>query len=245
MNEIAIIIPSRLAAERLPNKPLEKINNKQMILHVHDSAIKARLGQVYVASPDQEILEIVKAHGGEAVKTKFDHKTGTDRIFEVFDKILKRKPEIIINLQGDMPNINSDSIKKLVDHMKKKSCDIGTLASNLDKLTEEKDPNIVKVVTKSALKEGDFSEASDFFRINSQPLNLKTYHHVGIYGFTNKALLRYVDLERSKLELNRKLEQLRALENNMNINVGLIECNPLSVDTKKDLEKIKKLMKLK
>ena len=100
MNEIAIIIPSRLAAERLPNKPLEKINNKQMILHVHDSAIKARLGQVYVASPDQEILEIVKAHGGEAIKTKFDHKTGTDRIFEVFDKILKENLKLLLIFKG-------------------------------------------------------------------------------------------------------------------------------------------------
>ena len=240
-----IIIPSRLSATRLPGKPLLKINGLSMISHVFKKAEKANIGEVVVATEDKEILEDVLKNGGKGILTSSEHKTGTDRIFEVFDKILKRKPEIIINLQGDMPNINSDSIKKLVDHMKKKSCDIGTLASNLDKLTEEKDPNIVKVVTKSALKEGDFSEALDFFRINSQPLNLKTYHHIGIYGFTNKALLRYVDLERSKLELNRKLEQLRALENNMSIHVGYIKSSPLSIDTEEDLIEIKKIMENK
>ena len=131
MSKIAIIIPSRLSAKRLPNKPLKIINNKEMILHVYDVAIKANIGEVLVATPDEEIIKIVQKHGGKAVITKSEHETGTDRIFEVFEKELKMEPKFIINLQGDMPNLNPLVIKYLVEHMKKNKCDIGTLASNL------------------------------------------------------------------------------------------------------------------
>jgi 3-deoxy-manno-octulosonate cytidylyltransferase (CMP-KDO synthetase) len=129
MNKIAIIIPSRLAAERLPNKPLKLINNKEMILHVYDTAIKAQIGEVYVATPDQAIYELLKKHGGKAIKTQKNYQTGTDRIFEVFEKELKKKTDLIVNLQGDMPNLNPSGIINLVKHMEKKTCDIGTLAS--------------------------------------------------------------------------------------------------------------------
>ena len=242
MEKIAIIIPSRLNAERLPNKPLKLINNKEMILHVHDVATTSNVGDVIVATPDQEILDLIKTHNGKAVLTSNKHETGTDRVFEVFDSLLKSKPEIIINFQGDMPNLNPDAVKDLADHMKKNLCDIGTLASCIENELEEKDPNVVKVITSHDIKNKTFSKALDFFRISNKPLNKLTYHHVGIYAFTNKALIRYVSLNRSKLEIKRKLEQMRALENQMNIDVGYINSSPLSVDTESDLNVVKKIM---
>ena len=242
MEKIAIIIPSRLNAERLPNKPLKLINNKEMILHVHDVATTSNVGDVIVATPDQEILDLIKTHNGKAVLTSNKHETGTDRVFEVFDSLLKSKPEIIINFQGYMPNLNPDAVKDLADHMKKNLCDIGTLASCIENELEEKDPNVVKVITSHDIKNKTFSKALDFFRISNKPLNKLTYHHVGIYAFTNKALIRYVSLNRSKLEIKRKLEQMRALENQMNIDVGYINSSPLSVDTESDLNVVKKIM---
>ena len=127
MNKIAIIIPSRLQAERLPNKPLELIDNKEMILHVYESACKANIGEVIVATPDRAIFDLVVKNGGRASITKKNHSTGTDRVFEVFNNDLNQLPEIIINLQGDMPNINPRNINELVNHMKKKTCDISTI----------------------------------------------------------------------------------------------------------------------
>jgi len=242
MEKIAIIIPSRLSAERLPNKPLKFIDNKEMILHVHDIAKLSNVGEVIVATPDHEILELVKTHNGQAILTSDKHQTGTDRVFEVFESALKRKPEIIINFQGDMPNLNPNVIKDLAEHMKKNSCDIGTLASDIKNEHEEKNLNVVKVIVDNNIKNKIFSKALDFFRISNKPSNKMTYHHVGIYAFTNKALIRYVSLKRSKLEIERKLEQMRALENKMRIDVGYIDTCPLSVDTEDDLKAVRKIM---
>jgi 3-deoxy-manno-octulosonate cytidylyltransferase (CMP-KDO synthetase) len=245
MSNTVVIIPSRLRAERLPNKPLKLINKKEMILHVYETAIKAKIGEVFVATPDREIADIIKSHGGKAAITNNNHQTGTDRIFEVFQKELKSEPEFIVNLQGDMPNLNPLVIHNLIEHMKKKTCDIGTLASELSNL-ELNDPNVVKVITsKNIEKEKEFSSALDFFRASKNNGTNSVYHHIGIYAFTNKALIRYVSLKRNKLEIERKLEQLRALENKMKIEVGYIEDCPLSVDTEGDLEEIKKIMQTK
>ena len=126
--------------------------------------------------------------------------------------------------------------------MKKNLCDIATLASHIENKNDEKDPNIVKVLTKDSIESKSFSKALDFFRTSNKPLNKLTYHHVGIYAFTNKALIRYVSLKRSKLEIERKLEQMRALENKMRIDVGYIDTCPLSVDTEQDLKVIKRIM---
>ena len=241
MDKIAIIIPSRLDAQRLPNKPLKLINKKEMILHVYEAAIRSKAGEVYIASPDQKIIDLIKNIKGNAIKTSKEHQTGTDRIFEVFKKTLNSEPNIIINLQGDMPNIKPQAISNLVSYMKEKKCEIGTLASELVSENELRNPNVVKVAVKDKLSENMFLNASDFFRVKENTSD-KLYHHIGIYAFTNKALIRYVSLKRSKLELKRKLEQLRALENNMSIHVGYIESSPLSVDTKEDLIEIKRIM---
>ena len=242
MTEIAIIIPTRLDAKRLPNKPLKIINNKEMILHVHDVAVKANIGEVLVATPDEKIIEVVKKHGGKAIFTRNKHETGTDRIFEAFEKDLKKKPKFIVNLQGDMPNLDPVAIQDLVGHMEKSTCDIGTLASNLKGEAEKKDSNVVKVITEKDIEKKEFSKAIDFFRLSQSSIINPVYHHIGIYAFTNEALIRYVNLKRSKLEIERKLEQLRALNNKMKIEVGYVQQCPLSVDTEEDFKEIKKLM---
>ncbi len=240
MNKTAIIIPSRLASKRLPNKPVKLINNKEMIVHVYEAAVKSNVGEVIVATPDQKIIEIIKKIGGKAVITNENHETGTDRVFEVFKDLLKKEPDVIVNLQGDMPNIDPVVIADLVNYMKKRECDIATLASDFSSEHEKDDSNVVKVAVKNKFLDTSFLNALDFFRINKKMNNV--YHHIGIYGFTSKSLIRYVNLKRSKLELERKLEQLRALENGMKIHVGYIKSSPLSVDTEQDLIEVKKLM---
>ena len=240
MNKTVIIIPSRLNAVRLPNKPLELINNKEMILHVYEAAKKVN-SEVYVATPDQKIIDLVNQNKGKAFITSIDHQTGTDRVYEVFKDHLNSEPTLIVNLQGDMPNIEPQAISDLINYMEQGNCDIGTLASSFTSDSELLDENNVKVAVKEQLIAGKFSEAIDFFRVDKKKYE-NFFHHVGIYAFTNKALVRYVSLKRSKLELERKLEQLRALENSMSIHVGYINSSPLSVDTKKDLIEVKKIM---
>ncbi len=244
MTDKVIIIPTRLEATRLPNKPLKKINNKEMILHVHDAAKKANIGDVIVASPNQQIYDLITSAKGICVKTKSDHETGTDRIFEVFDKFLKNKPQTIINLQGDMPNIDPSAIRMLSNYMNKNLCDIATLGSEFRDNKEIENINNVKVATKEALIDNKFDEAIDFFRKNENAKKRYIYHHIGIYAFTKEALLRYVSLSRTKKELDRNLEQLRALENNMKIHVGYTPSSPLSIDTEEDLKNIQELMKI-
>ena len=242
MKNTAIIIPTRLGAKRFPNKPLAKINNVPMIVHVLNKAKETKIGEVFVATPDNEICKIVKENGGEAILTKPDHPSGSDRIYEVYSKEIKNNVDLIINLQGDMPNIKPNSISKLEKLMRSNNCDIGTLAS---KILDNKDvinPNIVKVHVNEVLKDDAFIIAKDFFRINKDLNNAKIYHHIGIYAFTNKALTKYVKFPRSKLEIERNLEQMRALENNMIIKVGLSDSIPLGVDTEEDLTKVSKEM---
>ena len=241
MDKTAIIIPSRLDAVRLPNKPLELIKNKEMILHVYEAAQKTNTGDVYVATPDQKIIDVITKNGGKAILTEVNHQTGTDRIYELFKNHLKSEPDLIINLQGDMPNIDPKAITNLVSYMSEGKCDIGTLASTFSSESELADENNVKVATKNKLKINQFDQAIDFFRQDTKEYE-NYFHHVGIYAFTNKALVRYVSLKRSKLELERKLEQLRALENSMSIHVGYINSSPLSVDTKSDLMEVRKIM---
>jgi len=238
MKNTAIIIPSRLAAERFPNKPLEKINNLPMIIHAINRAKESQVGEVFVATPDDKIFDIVKENGGQPIMTKNDHLSGSDRIYEAYLNKLNENIDLIINLQGDMPNIKPSSISKLEKLMREKKCEIGTLASVLKSKDEINDPNVVKVEVDEDLNDKSFIYAKDFFRIKKDLKNEKIYHHIGIYAFTNVALTKYVKLSRSKLEIERKLEQMRAIENNINILVGLSDTSPLSVDTKEDLKKV-------
>ena len=167
MNKTAIIIPSRLDAQRLPNKPLKLINNKEMILHVYEAALKSNAEEVFVATPDQRILDLVKKFGGNCILTTGNHETGTDRVFEVFKKFLNGNPNIVINLQGDMPNIHPDTINNLINYMKKGECEIGTLASKLSSNSELADENVVKVLVKEKMEPGVFAKALDFSTYSS------------------------------------------------------------------------------
>ena len=244
MKNTAIIIPSRLEAKRFPNKPLAKINNVPMIIHVLNRAKESKIGEVFVATPDDEIFQVVKENGEKAILTKPDHPSGSDRIYEAYIKELENNVDLIINLQGDMPNIKPNSISKLEKLMRNNDCDIGTLASCITDKNDMTDTNVVKVQMDAMLKDDDFLKAKDFFRIKQDLNHEKIYHHIGIYAFTNIALTKYVKFARSKLEIQRNLEQMRALENNLIIKVGLSDCLPLSVDTEEDLRKVSKEMKL-
>ena len=243
MSSTVIIIPTRLQARRFPNKPLKLIKKKEMILHVYDLAVKSGAGEVLVATPDKIISELITKNGGKSFISKDVHETGTDRVFEAFKKFYSSRPEIVINLQGDMPNLNPKDIIKLRDYLKNNKCHMGTLASNLKNQEEFHDKNVVKVITKQSIENSDFSEAFDFKReLIDKEEGRHIYHHIGIYGFTREALIRYVNLKRSKLEKERNLEQMRALEDKMKIHVGFTRSKPLSVDTEEDLLKVKKIM---
>ena len=241
MNNTVIIIPSRLEAKRFPNKPLAKINGVPMIIHSLKRALESNSGRVFVATPDDEIFDIVEKNKGNAILTHNNHPNGTSRVFEAFTKLKDDNVDLIINLQGDMPNIEPNSILKLEKLMRENNCPIGTLASLLDK-NEIYDENVVKVEVIQNLRKDVFLEAKDFFRIKKDLKNEKIYHHIGIYAFTKDALTQYVKLK-SQLEIERKLEQMRAMENNMPIKVGFSDSNPLSVDTLEDLKKIEKQMR--
>ena len=244
MKNTAIIIPSRLEAKRFPNKPLAKINNVPMIIHVLNRAKESKIGEVFVATPDDEIFQVVKENGEKAILTKPDHPSGSDRIYEAYIKELENNVDLIINLQGDMPNIKPNSISKLEKLMRNNDCDIGTLASYIADKNDMTNTNVVKVQMDAMLKDDDFLKAKDFFRIKQDLNHEKIYHHIGIYAFTNIALTKYVKFARSKLEIQRNLEQMRALENNLIIKVGLSDSLALSVDTEEDLAKVSKEMKL-
>ena len=244
MTNTVIIIPSRLQATRLPEKPLKIIKGKEMVLHVLDLATKSGVGDVLVATPDTKISDLINKNKGKSFLSQKTHQTGTDRVFEAFENYFSNNPKFIINLQGDMPNLNPKEIIFLNNYLNKGLCDIVTLAAPL-KTNELEDQNVVKVLTKQEMKKLTFSSAIDFQRNIITGQSDFAYHHIGIYGFTNKALIKYVNLKRSKLELERDLEQMRALENNMKIHVGLVNSIPLSVDTEEDLQEIKKNMENK
>ncbi len=244
MKSTAIIIPTRLKAKRFPNKPLAEINNIPMIIHVVNRAKESSLGEVLVATPDQEIVNIVKKNGGQATLTNDKHFSGSDRVYEAYLKKLESKVDLIINLQGDMPSIKPNSIIKLEKLMRNNNCDIGTLASYITNKEELNDTNIVKLKVDEDLNNDNFLDVRDFFRKTEDLNNKKVYHHIGIYAFTRDALTKYVQLSRSKLEIERNLEQMRAMENNMVIKTGFSDSCPLGVDTKEDLIKVTKEMNL-
>ena len=239
-----VIIPSRLSASRLPGKPLLKINGISIIFHVYKKAMEADIGDVLVAAEDQEIVEDVKKNGGEAILTSNNHKTGTDRIYEAFLKLGRTDIELVMNLQGDEPLINLDDIRNLNNQMiKHKSC-LGTLASSIASKDLLRNQNVVKVITKENLNDSNFPEAKNFFRQSNNTCN-NTYHHLGIYCYTFDTLKKFVSFPQSINEQKNKLEQLRALDNDIKINVALARSSPIGLDTEEDLIAIKKIMEYK
>tara|TARA_B100001287_G_C22579890_1_gene480416 strand:+ start:69 stop:803 length:735 start_codon:yes stop_codon:yes gene_type:complete len=239
-----IIIPSRLSATRLPGKPLIKINGLSIISHVFKRAVDANIGEVIVAAEDQEIIDDVKKNGGQAILTKNEHKTGTDRIYEVLQKIDSSKIDLVMNLQGDEPLMDIDDIRNLNSKMIENKSQLGTLAS---KILDQKiyiNQSSVKVETKDNLDDSNFPEALNFLRKIDEP-NENIYHHLGIYCYQKEVLKNFVSLNQSSNEIKSKLEQLRALDNNIEINVALAKSSPIGVDTEEDLVAIKKIMEYK
>ena len=238
-----IIIPSRLSATRLPGKPLLKINNLSIISHVFKRAQETNIWEVFVATEDQEIADDVIKNGGNAILTNKNHKTGSDRIYEAFQKLNIKDVDLIMNLQGDEPAINIKDITNLNQKMIINGSKMGTLASTIKDKNDFENENIVKVITKKNLEIDQFSEAETFLR-NSSNLN-NIYHHIGIYCYTTETLEKFVKLSQSKNEIKNRLEQLRALDNNININVAHASSSPIGVDTQEDYVALKKIMEYK
>ena len=239
-----VIIPSRLSASRLPGKPLLKINGLSIISHVYKKAQEANIGEVFVAAEDQEIIEDVKKNGGEAILTNNNHKTGTDRIYEAFVKLGRTDIDLIMNLQGDEPLMNIEDIQKLNKHMIQTKRDIGTLAAKINNKKVFGNHDIVKVITEESLDDTKFPRAINFMRKLDKENN-QAYHHLGIYCYNVEILKRFISFKQSQNEIKNRLEQLRALDNNINVNVALAKSSPIGVDTKEDFMAIKKIMEYK
>ncbi len=244
MSKSIIIIPSRLAATRLPNKPLININNKPLIIHVFEKAVKSQIGEVYVATCDNEIAQEVERNGGKCIMTDNRHTTGTDRVYEAAQKLNVQASDSIINLQGDEPMINPLDIERLCKISREKNLYMSTLAFKLKNNDDYENTNVVKVITKNKISGNSTEEALNFYRKVDLNKNNNVYHHFGIYLYKFSALKKFVNLKKSENEIKEKLEQLRALDNKMKINVILANYFSSGIDTKKDLEEyIKKINK--
>ncbi len=226
-----IIIPSRMASTRFPGKPLAHINGIPMVQRVWQQAIKSETGEVYVACSENEVYDLICSLGGNAILTDPNLPSGTDRVYSAFQLIENSSEiDIIINLQGDMPLIESQHIRKVLEPLDHKYS-IGTLATEL-KENEFNNPNVTKVSVD--LNNNYPGQAKEFFRIKDRIVD-KIYHHVGIYSYTVDIIKKFVNLPKSKNELSLNLEQYRAMDANMSIGVSYIPNIPLSIDTKEDL----------
>ena len=238
-----ILIPSRLASTRFPGKPLAEVGGEAMIVKVWRSAVAADVGSVVVACGDKEIAEAIEAAGGNIVMTRPDHPSGSDRIYEALILLdPDRTVERIINLQGDLPTIEPAAIRKVLEPLRDPKVDIATLAAKITDPNECNDPNVVKVV--AALGgEIDTARALYFTRAAVPAGDGPLWHHIGLYAYQRAALETFVALPPSRLERREKLEQLRALEAGMRIEVARVKMVPLGVDTRADLERARQLFK--
>jgi len=236
-----VLIPARMAATRLPGKPLLDIAGLPMIVHVLRRAEAARIGRVVVATDDPDIAKAVKTHGGEAIMTRADHPSGSDRIFEALEA-LDGSGQIgtIINVQGDLPTISPADIKSVLAPLDDPKVDIATLAAVIAKDDEHANPNVVKVVGSPVSAER--LRALYFTRATAPYGEGPRYHHIGLYAYRRDALARFVALPPSPLEVREKLEQLRALEAGMRIDVTIVDTVPLGVDTPHDLETARQML---
>jgi 3-deoxy-manno-octulosonate cytidylyltransferase (CMP-KDO synthetase) len=236
-----VLIPARMAATRLPGKPLLDIAGLPMIVHVLRSAEAAQIGRVAVATDTPEIAAAVRSHGGEAVLTHADHPSGSDRVYEALGKLdPEGRTEIVVNLQGDFPTIRPDNIRSVLGPLADPAVDIATLAAEIHTEEESTNPNVVKVIG-STVNAGRM-RALYFTRATAPWGNGPRYHHIGLYAYRRAALTRFVGLAPSTLERREKLEQLRALEAGMRIDVTVVETVPRGVDTPADLETARRML---
>jgi 3-deoxy-manno-octulosonate cytidylyltransferase (CMP-KDO synthetase) len=233
-----------MEATRLPGKPLADIHGKPMIVHVWERAMAAEVGRVVVATDSSEVADAVRAVGAEVQMTRADHQSGSDRAFEALSRI---DPELdadyVINLQGDLPTLDPVLVRRCLDTFSNPEIAITTLAAEITAEEERHSPNVVKVVGSSIGASQPNTLRALYFTRATAPANAgPLYHHIGIYGYRRSALERFVSLPQSPLEIREKLEQLRALEHGMRIEVALVDTVPLGVDTPADLERARAIL---
>jgi 3-deoxy-manno-octulosonate cytidylyltransferase (CMP-KDO synthetase) len=240
-NRTLVLIPARMAAARLPGKPLLDIAGLPMIVHVLRRAEAAGIGRVAVATDTLEIADVVKAHGGEAVMTHAEHPSGSDRIYEALGRLdPEGRADIVVNLQGDFPTIRTDNIAAVLGPLADPAVDIATLAAQIHTEEESTNPNVVKVV--GSPLGANRLRALYFTRATAPHGDGPRYHHIGLYAYRRAALERFVALPPSTLERQEKLEQLRALEAGMRIDVTVVDTVPRGVDTPADLETARRIL---
>jgi 3-deoxy-manno-octulosonate cytidylyltransferase (CMP-KDO synthetase) len=237
-----IVIPARLASTRLPGKPLADIHGEPMIVHVWRRAIESGIGPVVVACAEPEIADAVTKAGGQAVLTKPDHPSGSDRIFEALRIVdPDGKYDAVVNVQGDLPTIAPETIRAAYDLLETEGVDIGTLAVEIIDASERGNPNVVKAVVELA-PGATTGRALYFTRATAPTGEAPLLHHIGLYAYRRQALERFVSLPPSHLEQQEKLEQLRALAAGMRIDVAVVDAVPLGVDTPADLARARVML---
>ena len=237
-----VLIPARLAATRLPEKPLAEIHGAPMIVHVWRRAVEAKVGPVIVAAGERAIADAVERVGGRAILTGAHHPSGTDRIFEALGKAdPEGKHDVVVNLQGDLPAIDPADVRAVLAPLADPAVDIATLVAECREEYERREPSVVKCVTAFAPGKR-VARALYFSRAPVPSGDGPLYHHIGIYAFRRPALARFVALPPSPLEKRERLEQLRALEAGMRIDAALVDKVPFGVDTPADLERARVLL---
>jgi 3-deoxy-manno-octulosonate cytidylyltransferase (CMP-KDO synthetase) len=241
MSDPIVLIPSRLAATRLPNKPLADIGGEPMIVHVWRRAVEAGIGPVAVATDSSDIAEAVARASGRAVMTRTDHASGSDRIFEALEKLdPEGRHDVVVNVQGDLPTIDPAAVAASVSPLSDPAVHIATLVAVIEREEEKANPAVVKMVG-SPVSPGRF-RALYFTRATAPYGDGPLYHHIGLYAYRRRALERFVGLSPSALERREKLEQLRALEAGMRIDAIVVDDVPLGVDTPHDLERAREII---
>ena len=241
MSDPIVLIPARLGATRLPDKPLADILGEPMIVHVWRRAVEAGVGPVAVATDAPAIAEAVTQAGGEAVLTRADHASGSDRIFQAVEALdPEGRHDVVVNVQGDLPTIDPRVIAAAVTPLADPAVDIATLVAVISREAERDDPNVVKLVG-SEVAPGRL-RALYFTRSTAPSGEGPLYHHIGLYAYRRRALQRFVSLPPSPLERRERLEQLRALEAGMRIDAVVVDDVPLGVDTPHDLARAREML---
>jgi 3-deoxy-manno-octulosonate cytidylyltransferase (CMP-KDO synthetase) len=242
MPRTLIVIPARMSATRLPGKPMVDIGGEPMIAHVWRRAVEADAGRVVVATDADEVVSAIEALGGEALHTHPDHASGSDRVYEAVTRVdPEGAAELIVNLQGDLPTLEPHLIRACLEPLAAPGADLATLAAEIVEAEERTNPNVVKVVG-TPLEQDRRLRALYFTRATAPYGEGPLYHHIGIYAYRRQALERFVALPPSALETREKLEQLRALEAGMRIDVTIVDTVPLGVDTPADLERARRVL---
>jgi 3-deoxy-manno-octulosonate cytidylyltransferase (CMP-KDO synthetase) len=238
-----VVIPARMASVRLPGKPMADICGLPMIVHVWKRAVEANIGKVLVAAAENEIAEVIRNHGGDAISTEPGLPSGSDRIAAALKlRDVREKFEYVVNLQGDLPTIDPLAVRRCLAGLTNASVDMATVAARIESDDDIRNPNIVKVIAPLS-EDREVAYARDFVRLVGPEHEAPFWHHIGVYAYRRSALARFVGLPVSTREAHRKLEQLRALDNDMRIAVVRVDSVPLGVDAPADLEAARMILR--